>query len=172
MAGEQSGAVGACWAHNPEVGRSKLLSAKTFFTIHNSRMMKSYCMSWKCVLITKFIFYFALRPCWKPKFWFQHFTWNQLKSLASDTFLCQKLMCTDFTTILRPASGVLLQWRNRLARRTYKQYLPKRCGGCEFEPHLEHVFSSKYLSKSPWMILSPHPVATVYVWQQFPCRIS
>ena len=25
--GKQSGAVGACWAHNPEVGRSKLLFA-------------------------------------------------------------------------------------------------------------------------------------------------
>ena len=96
-------------------------------------------------------------------------SWSHLRQTL---FLCQKLMCTDFTTILRPASGVLLQWRNRLARRTYKQYLPKRCGGCEFEPHLEHVFSSKYLSKSPWMIPSPHPVATVYVWQQFPCRIS
>ena len=23
--------MGACWAHNPEVGRSKLLSAKSFF---------------------------------------------------------------------------------------------------------------------------------------------
>ena len=45
-------------------------------------------------------------------------------------------------SLLTPISGVVLQWRNRLARRTYKQYLPsKRCGGCEFEPHLEHVFS-------------------------------
>ena len=66
-----------------------------------------------------------------------------------DPFSVKSLSCTGYTTILRPASGVLLQWRNRLARRTYKQYLPKRCGGCEFEPHLEHVFSSKYLSKSP-----------------------
>ena len=40
----------------------------------------------------------------------------------------------------------LPQWRNRLARRTYKQYLPvfytgrrhEPCGGCEFEPHLGH----------------------------------
>ena len=45
-------------------------------------------------------------------------------------------------TVLTLVSGVVLQWRNRLARRTYKQYLPsKRCGGCEFEPHLEHAFS-------------------------------
>ena len=33
------------------------------------------------------------------------------------------------------------QWHNRLARRTYIQYLPRvsrdeACGGCEFEPHL------------------------------------
>ena len=28
---QQSGAVEACWAHNPEVGRSKLPSAITFF---------------------------------------------------------------------------------------------------------------------------------------------
>ena len=106
----------------------------------------------------------------------QNFDFNILQkislALASDTFCAKNLSCIDFTTILRPASGVLLQWRNRLARRTYKQYLPKRCGGCEFEPHLEHVFSPKYLSKSPWIILSPHPVAAVYVWQQIPCRIS
>ena len=41
---------------------------------------------------------------------------------------------------------VELQWHNRLARRTYRQYLPRAghgrelCGGCEFEPHLEQVF--------------------------------
>ena len=43
-------------------------------------------------------------------------------------------------TLLTPISGVVLQWRNRLARRTYKQYkvaFCKQCGGCEFEPHLE-----------------------------------
>ena len=28
---QQSGAVEACWAHNPEVGRSKLPSASNFF---------------------------------------------------------------------------------------------------------------------------------------------
>ena len=33
MNGEQSGAVEACWAHNPEVRRSKLRSAK-FFSLH------------------------------------------------------------------------------------------------------------------------------------------
>ena len=32
-----------------------------------------------------------------------------------------------------------LQWRNRLARRTYKTDTEK-CGGCEFDPHLEHLF--------------------------------
>ena len=32
---EQSGAVEACWAHNPEVRRSKLRSAKYFFIITN-----------------------------------------------------------------------------------------------------------------------------------------
>ena len=42
----------------------------------------------------------------------------------------------------------LPQWRNRLARRTYKQYLPvsytgrrhEPCGGCEFDPHLGQAF--------------------------------
>ena len=29
-----------------------------------------------------------------------------------------------------------LQWRNRLAHGTYRQYIEK-CRGCEFEPHLE-----------------------------------
>ncbi len=33
---KQSGAVEACWAHNPEVRRSKLRSANTFFFIHLS----------------------------------------------------------------------------------------------------------------------------------------
>ena len=32
---EQSGAVEACWAHNPEVRRSKLRSAKRFLPIHD-----------------------------------------------------------------------------------------------------------------------------------------
>ena len=44
----------------------------------------------------------------------------------------------------------VLQWRNRLAGRTYKQYhaflRDERCGGCEFDPHLEQV-----------VILLPHP---------------
>ena len=30
LASQQSGAVEACWAHNPEVGRSKLPSASNF----------------------------------------------------------------------------------------------------------------------------------------------
>ena len=30
-----------------------------------------------------------------------------------------------------------LQWRNRLAHGTYRQY-KEICRGCEFEPHLEH----------------------------------
>ena len=29
-----------------------------------------------------------------------------------------------------------LQWRNRLAHGTYRQYI-ELCRGCEFEPHLE-----------------------------------
>ena len=52
-AGEQSGAVGACWAHNPEVGRSKLLSAKTFSLICHSPIVKPVKNCWKCILITK-----------------------------------------------------------------------------------------------------------------------
>jgi hypothetical protein len=31
-----------------------------------------------------------------------------------------------------------LQWRNRLAHGTYRQY-NELCRGCEFEPHLEQV---------------------------------
>ena len=95
LAGEQSGAVGACWAHNPEVGRSKLLSAKTFFALLNSRMMKNYRMSWKYVLITKFIFLFALWLCWKSKFWFQYFTKNQSGTCVRH-LLCQKLIVHRF----------------------------------------------------------------------------
>ena len=57
MTGEQSGAVGACWAHNPEVGRSKLLSAKTFFVIHNSPIMKSDHMCSKYVLVIKCVIF-------------------------------------------------------------------------------------------------------------------
>ena len=38
-----------------------------------------------------------------------------------------------------------LQWRNRLAHGTYRQY-KELCRGCEFEPHLEqHVFERGYL---------------------------
>ena len=55
----------------------------------------------------------------------------------------------QITSLLDTAQAVVLLWRNRLARRTYKQYLPKRCGGCEFEPHLEHAFSSYYLFNRP-----------------------
>ena len=42
LAGEQSGAVGACWAHNPEVGRSKLLSANDSF-LSNINHLPSMC---------------------------------------------------------------------------------------------------------------------------------
>ena len=38
---EQSGAVEACWAHNPEVRRSKLRSAKCFFRLTNTRTTKT-----------------------------------------------------------------------------------------------------------------------------------
>ena len=39
----------------------------------------------------------------------------------------------------------MLQWRNRLAHGTYRQY-KELCRGCEFEPHLEqHVFERGYL---------------------------
>ena len=32
-----------------------------------------------------------------------------------------------------------LQWRNRLAHGTYRQYEYEQCRGCEFEPHLEQL---------------------------------
>ena len=63
--------------------------------------------------------------------------YSETTAIASATF-----SLIETITVLRTRFGVVLQWRNRLARRTYKQYLPsKRCGGCEFEPHLEHAFS-------------------------------
>ena len=34
----------------------------------------------------------------------------------------------------------LLQWHSRLARRTYKSVLTKKCEGREFEPPLEQGF--------------------------------
>ena len=37
-------------------------------------------------------------------------------------------------------SPVLLQWHSRLARRTYKSVLTKKCKGREFEPPLEEDF--------------------------------
>ena len=62
--------------------------------------------------------------------------YSETTAIASATF-----SLIETITVLRTRFGVVLQWRNRLARRTYKQYLPsKRCGGCEFEPHLEHDF--------------------------------
>ena len=57
-----------------------------------------------------------------------------------------------------------LQWRNRLAHGTYRQYIEK-CRGCEFEPHLEQYdfikekSGSKYLNR-PWQdsnLQSPDP---------------
>ena len=39
-----------------------------------------------------------------------------------------------------------LQWRNRLARRTYMTDTGI-CGGCEFEPHLEHKFINHGFTK-------------------------
>ena len=36
--------------------------------------------------------------------------------------------------------GSQLQWHSRLARRTYKSVLTKKCEGREFEPPLEQVF--------------------------------
>ena len=59
LTSKQSGAVEACWAHNPEVGRSKLLSAKTFFLIHNSPIMTGDHMCLKYVLIIKCVIIFA-----------------------------------------------------------------------------------------------------------------
>ena len=60
--------------------------------------------------------------------------YSETIAIASATF-----SLIETITVLRTRFGVVLQWRNRLARRTYKQYLPsKRCGGCEFEPHREH----------------------------------
>ena len=38
-----------------------------------------------------------------------------------------------------------LQWRNRLAHGTYRQYFEK-CRGCEFEPHLEHVILCLFIN--------------------------
>ena len=155
MAGKQSGAVGACWAHNPEVGRSKLLSAKTFSLIHYSSMVKWVYKCSELILITEYTHIFRLLPFELPKNWIVHVFHLQTTNtswhveIASDTFganwssnQSRNQDSLSFTTVLRPTSGVLLQWRNRLARRTYKQYLPKRCGGCEFEPHLEHVIFS------------------------------
>ena len=53
-----------------------------------------------------------------------------------------------------------LQWRNRLAHGTYRQY-KEICRGCEFEPHLEHQhfnFVSKKEKKfSPRPGIEPGP---------------
>ena len=51
-----------------------------------------------------------------------------------------------------------LQWRNRLAHGTYRQY-NEICRGCEFEPHLEQdflaklVYVKKYFTKSSFRIV-------------------
>ena len=47
-----------------------------------------------------------------------------------------------------------LQWRNRLAHGTYRQYIEK-CRGCEFEPHLEQYDFSKVFGKKVF-----HPTMT------------
>lgn len=39
----------------------------------------------------------------------------------------------------RSPAPAQLQWRNRLARGTYKTVARGRCRGCEFEPHLEQL---------------------------------
>ena len=46
-----------------------------------------------------------------------------------------------------------LQWRNRLAHGTYRQYIEK-CRGCEFEPHLEQYVLRVLLLYSK---ISPRP---------------
>ena len=54
---EQSGAVEACWAHNPEVRGSKPRSANIFFSLKNSRklffLMVAYLKKCK-IVISKF----------------------------------------------------------------------------------------------------------------------
>ena len=40
---EQSGAAEACWAHNPEVRRSKLCSAKFFIESDHGCLIKRNC---------------------------------------------------------------------------------------------------------------------------------
>ena len=133
LAGEQSGAVGACWAHNPEVGRSKLLSAKTFSLIPHSPTTKHVQKHWDCILITKSqvnCFKFDMENCRFDIWQFFLVIVNEnvflrrvsrcIMQFGTD-WLCMKTH-TRLTTILRPGLGILLQWRNRLARRTYKQY--------------------------------------------------
>ena len=93
--------------------------------------MLTWCSTW-C---------FRLTQCWFA--WkCSYLAWEQVVYAYMGALQTHHIVKLTSPTLLTPISGVVLQWRNRLARRTYKQYLPsKRCGGCEFEPHLEHVFS-------------------------------
>ena len=50
----------------------------------------------------------------------------------------------------------MLQWRNRLAHGTYRQYMNEKCQGCEFEPHLEqaYIFSLLLISQVSYSTLT------------------
>ena len=69
---------------------------------------------------------------------------SYLDNRVLEYFLCQLRIVV---LILRQNLGIkpatkpyisLLQWHSRLARRTYKSVLAKKCEGREFEPPLEH----------------------------------
>ena len=53
--------------------------------------------------------------------------------------------------------GSQLQWHSRLARRTYKSVLTKKCEGREFEPPLEQSFRRQVpiLGEGIWLLTSP-----------------
>ena len=53
----------------------------------------------------------------------------------------------------------VLQWRNRLAHGTYRQY-KELCRGCEFEPHLEQTIFVPFIDTID-LKLSNYKV---YVW--------
>ena len=136
---EQSGAVEACWAHNPEVRRSKLRSAKAFFVKSHYWSSIPSVSSSLCIPITKCDDkHKKLAPWIQPIDVFEN--WKKLHTstwigneFASDTFLKVQ---TQNTYSCKTSFGVVLQWRNRLARRTYKQYL------WSFLSHAEVVSSS------------------------------
>ena len=52
--------------------------------------------------------------------------------------MCNSFQQIGLGEIIEQAS---LQWHSRLARRTYKSVLTKKCEGREFEPPLEQSFS-------------------------------